>query len=64
MIDSFNNEEVGMVGGISINSEDNTLLNAGIDFAYSSKDAVTPFSRYIGAGKNIKTKLIVIIKIY
>lgn len=52
MLASFTSGEVGMVGGISIHNENDTLLDAGIDFAYAAKDAVTPFARYIGAGNH------------
>jgi hypothetical protein len=50
MLASFKDSSVGMVGGSVENMMNNTLLNAGIDFAYANQDAIIPFARYIGAG--------------
>jgi glycosyltransferase involved in cell wall biosynthesis len=48
--------KVGIVGGSVENIINNTLINAGIDFAYAIQDAVIPFARFIGAGVHYPKK--------
>eukprot|EP00026_Physarum_polycephalum_P002423 Phypoly_transcript_02429.p1 GENE.Phypoly_transcript_02429~~Phypoly_transcript_02429.p1 ORF type:complete len:844 (+),score=95.77 Phypoly_transcript_02429:69-2600(+) len=57
MLASFTKDpSVGIVGGSVENLTNNTLLNAGIDFAYANQDSVIPFARFIGAGLHFPKK--------
>lgn len=57
MMEAFSDSRVGMVGSLGVNILNDTLLNAGIDFAYGVDDLVTPYSQYVGAGTTLPVNI-------
>ena len=54
MLSKFKEDtEVGMMGGVVENMLNNTLLNAGLDFAYGPQDSVIPFARFITSSNRL-----------